>query len=271
MIDFRGITSHTDLYNFHAHTPYCDGHAPMEDFIVEAVRQGFTHFGFSPHSPIKFESSCNMTHDDVPTYLNEVQRLREIYGNRLSIYASMEIDYTDEFGPSDPYFQELPLDYRIGSVHFIPSFANDGTYIDIDGRPEGFIEKMYLFFYNDIESVMRSFYTQSMKMVESGGFDVIGHFDKIGFNAEAFSPGITAHEWYDKLVLELFEAIMDHHYVIEINTKAWVQRGRFYPHAKFFEKLRKCDAPIIVNSDAHYPERINSGRYEALKLYNATR
>lgn len=267
MIDFRGITSHTQLYNFHAHTPYCDGHAPMEDFIVQAMNQSFAHFGFSPHSPIGFESSCNMLRGDVPAYLAEVQRLREVYGKCLSIYASMEIDYTDDFGPADAYFQDLPLDYRIGSVHFIPSFTDEKEYVDIDGRPEGFIEKMHCYFHDDVEAVIRSFYRQSMKMVEAGGFDVIGHFDKIGFNAEAFKKGITAHEWYDKLVHELFDAIMDHHYVIEINTKAWEQRGRFYPDVKLFGLLRKYDSPVIVNSDAHYPDRINSGRLEALKLY----
>ena len=34
----------------------------------------------------------------------------------------MEIDYlNDDWGPANDYFQSLPLDYRIGSVHFIPT------------------------------------------------------------------------------------------------------------------------------------------------------
>ena len=266
MIDFKAIIQTTNLYNFHAHTLYCDGHAPMEDFVKEAIGQGFTHFGFSPHSPLQFESSCNMSRASVPQYLDEISRLKELYGSKLHIYTSMEIDYTDELGPSSPYFDELPLDYRIGSVHFIPSFLNPAEYVDIDGRPEWFIEKMHTYFHDDIEAVVRSFYAQSLKMVEKGGFDVIGHFDKIGFNAEAFKKGVTAEVWYDKLVLQLFDAIMDYHYVIEVNTKAWEQRGRFYPDVKFFGLLKKYDSTVLVNSDAHYPERINSGRFKALQL-----
>lgn len=269
MIDFKTITRFSSLYNFHAHTPFCDGHAPMEDFIREAVKLNFTHFGFSPHSPFPYESTCNMSRADVNKYLSEIERLRLIYGSKLNIYASMEIDYTDEFGPSHEYFGTLPLDYKIGSIHFIPSFVDSSEYVDIDGRPERFIEKMKLYFHEDIESVIRSFYTQSLKMVEQGGFDVIGHFDKIGFNAEAFESGITSNEWYDKLVRELFDAIMDHGYVIEINTKAWEQRRRFYPNVKYFSWLKKYDCDVIINSDAHYPNLINSGRVEAMRLLSS--
>ncbi len=266
MLDFRKITAQSALYNFHAHTPYCDGHAPMEDFVKEAIGQRFTHFGFSPHSPLQFESSCNMSRESVLQYFVEVNRLKSLYSNKINLYASMEIDYTDEFGPSNEYFAELPLDYRIGSVHFIPSFVDATQYVDIDGRPEGFIEKMHIYFHDDIEAVIRSFYAQSLKMVEAGGFDIIGHFDKIGFNAEAFKAGITRNEWYYKLVLQLFEAIMDSRYVIEVNTKAWEQRRRFYPDVKFFHLLKKYDCTVLVNSDAHYPDRINSGRMEAMRL-----
>ena len=36
---------------------------------------------------------------------------------QLEIYAGLEIDYLDEtYNASIPYFQELPLDYRIGSI-----------------------------------------------------------------------------------------------------------------------------------------------------------
>ena len=42
MIDFQKITRETDLYNLHTHTQYCDGHAPMEEFVTEAIAMGFT-------------------------------------------------------------------------------------------------------------------------------------------------------------------------------------------------------------------------------------
>lgn len=52
MIDFTELTEKSGLYNFHSHTQFCDGRFPMADFVVAAVDGGFTHYGFSPHSPV---------------------------------------------------------------------------------------------------------------------------------------------------------------------------------------------------------------------------
>ena len=238
----------------------------MEDFVVEAINEGFTHLGFTPHGPVDIESPCNMSVDSVADYLAEVQRLRIVYGDRISIYAGMEVDFLDTNRNFD--IGALPLDYRIGSVHFIPSFDNPEEYVDVDGRFEKFNEKMTAFFHGDIEAVVRSFYAQMMKMVETGGFEIVGHFDKIGLNASCYCEGIEQQPWYRKLVGQLFEAIMDHHYVVEINTKAWLQHQRFFPHQRYFDMIEKYAPMVVVNSDAHVPALLNSGRHEALQLLN---
>ena len=267
MIDFNKISQETDLYNLHTHTQFCDGHANMEEFVTEAIATGFTHLGFTPHSPISVDSPCNMTRDDVQTYLDEMKRLQHIYGKQIHLYTAMEIDYVSVGdGPANEYFKNLPLDYRIGSVHFIPDISNPELMVDIDGKFQGFKQRMGQNFGGDIEYVVRTFFAQMMAMVEEGGFDIVGHMDKIGFNASQYRDGIDEEPWYDKLVIDLFENIMDHHLTIEVNTKAWLQRNRFYPNLKYFGMLKRFNAPVVVNSDAHYPTLLNSGRQEALKL-----
>ena len=269
MFDTYRITQDTDLYNLHTHTQFCDGHAPMEEFVTEAIAQGFTHLGFTPHSPVSVESPVNMTREQVQEYFDEMELLRRAYGDKIHLYTSMEIDYVSVGdGPADYYFKQLPLDYRIGSVHFIPAINDPDVMVDIDGKFQGFKERMGKYFDCDIEYVVKTFYSQMMAMVEEGGFDIVGHMDKIGFNASEYREGIDEEPWYDKLVIDLFENIMDHHLVIEINTKAWLQRNRFYPNLKYFGMLKRFNAPVVVNSDAHYPTLLNSGRMEALKLLN---
>lgn len=268
--DIYSIAKTSDRYNLHCHTPFCDGHAPMEDFVIEALDEHFTHLGFTPHAPTTVESECNMTRDEMPAYLAEIERLRLHYGSRINILAGLEIDYVDGFGPSDDYFQSLPLDYRIGSVHFIPSIHDDGQWVDIDGRYARFKVKMKQHFDSDIEWVVRTYYQQMTKMIEQGGFDIVGHFDKIGFNASLYRKGIDEEPWYDHLVFELFQAIMDHGYIIEINTKAWLEHNRLYPHLKYFGMLKKYDAKVVFNSDSHYPTLINSGRTHAMRLFQLT-
>ena len=66
--------------------------------------------------------------------------------------------------------------------------------------------------------------------------------------------------------MQLFEAIMDNHLIIEVNTKAFVEHNRFFPNLHYFDLLKKSGATLLINSDAHYPNLINSGRLEALKL-----
>ena len=267
MFDFKRITQSTDLYNFHTHTQFCDGHATMEEFVTEAIAQGFTHLGFTPHSPVSVESPVNMKRAQVEQYFDEMKRLRETYGDHINLYTSMEIDYVSVGdGPASEYFKDLPLDYSIGSVHFIPAIDDPGVMVDIDGKYADFKVRMGKYFNDDIEYVIKTFFSQMMAMVEDGGFDIVGHMDKIGYNASQYSESIEEEPWYDKLVIDLFENIMDHHLVIEINTKAWLQRNRFYPNLKYFGMLKRFNAPIVVNSDTHYPTLLNSGRMEAIKL-----
>ena len=267
MIDFKRIIQGSNLYNFHSHTQFCDGRAPMEDFVKKAIEMGFTDYGFSPHSPIPFDSPCNMSKEAVCDYIAEYQRLKDLYGDKINLYLSMEIDYLGpQWGASNVYFDTLPLDYRISSVHFIPSFTDNDLYIDIDGRYVTFKQKMEKYFHNDIQSVVESFYAQSIKMIEAGGFDIIAHFDKIGHNAGHFKDGIENESWYERLFKQAFEAIMDNHLIIEINTKAYVEHNRFFPNVKYFDLMKQSGALLLINSDAHYPDLINSGRNEAIRL-----
>ena len=267
MINFKEIINTSKLYNFHSHTQFCDGRDEMEAFVREAIRLKFTDIGFSPHSPIPYYSPCNMKDDDVSSYLSEIERLKSIYGDVINIYASMEIDYMDEWGPSCSYFKQIPLDYKIGSIHFIKSFVNTDEFIDVDGSFENFKQKMKYHFNGDIKSVVETFYNQTLKMIDAGDFDIIGHFDKIGFNANQYQNGIEQENWYQRIIDHVIEAIMDKKLIVEINTKAYEQYGRFFPNQRYFQLLKIYNAPILVNSDVHYPERINSGRMEAIKSY----
>ena len=108
------------LSNYHSHCTFCDGRSTPEDFIKFAVAHGFRAYGFSSHSPLPFETFWNMSKDDMPEYLTEIERLKKKYSDRLEIYVGLEIDFLDEsYNASIPYFRNLPLDYRIGSIHFL--------------------------------------------------------------------------------------------------------------------------------------------------------
>lgn len=267
MMDFLTELCNSRLYTFHSHTEFCDGRAQMEAFAREAVRQGFTHYGFTPHSPVPIESPCNMSEDNVPRFLAEVERIRHDHADGgCKFYAGMEIDYLgDQWGPSAPYFKTLPLDYAIGSVHFIPT--QDGNLVDIDGHFDSFKRKMEKCFHNDIAYVVETFYAQSHHMIDAGGFDIIGHFDKIGHNASHYRQGIEDEPWYQAIVDGLIDHIISSGITVEINTKAYADHNhRLFPAPRHFKRLVEANVPIIVNSDAHVPALINASRSEAYNL-----
>jgi len=266
-MDFIAELNQSKLYTFHSHTEFCDGRAQMEAFAREALRQRFTHYGFTPHSPVPIESPCNMSMANVPRFLAEVERIRREHADGgCKFYAGMEIDYLgDQWGPSSPYFKTIPLDYAIGSVHFIPT--QDGEMVDIDGHFSSFQQKMETRFHNDITYVVETFYAQSHRMIDAGGFDIIGHFDKIGHNASHYRQGIEDEPWYQNLVDELIDHIIASGVTVEINTKAYAEHNRrIFPAARHLPRLVEANVPIIVNSDAHVPALINASRREAFEL-----
>lgn len=238
----------------------------MADFAAEAVKRGFSHYGFSPHSPVPIASPCNMKASDVEAYLGEVERLKKMYAEGPTrFYVSMEIDYLHGlWGPSEGYFRDLPLDYRIGSVHFIPS--QSGEMIDIDGKFESFRRKMHENFRDDLRYVVNVFYDCSLEMLMRGGLDMIGHYDKIGHNGSLYHPGLEEEGWYMERVDELTRAIADSGVTVEINTKAWADHNRMFPAPRHWGALKEAGVPIVVNSDAHWPGLIDASRSTAFEM-----
>ena len=268
-MDFRSVLNGSRNYTFHTHTQFCDGHATMEEMAAAALAQGMEFYGFSPHSPIPIPSPCNMRYESVPVYLDEVARLKEVYaGKPIRFFAGMEVDYLGaDFGPASDYIRSLPLDYVIASIHFIPN--QHGEPVDIDGSFENFKRKMSDLFHGDIDYVVETYFRHLLDMIEAGEFDILGHFDKVGQNAGYFAPGIEQGSHYKSLIDEVISRIIECRLTIELNTKAREQHGRFFPGEAYLPRLVGAGVPILVNSDAHRPDRIKASRDEAFRILDA--
>ena len=104
-----------------------------------------------------------------------------------------------------------------------------------------------------------------MQMIDTGGFDFVGHADKVSMNASSFLPGITREHWYKSLIHEYFEFIAQKECMIEINTKAWRSKRLFFPNREHFGLIHKLHILVVVNADTHHPSLVNDGRFDALK------
>ena len=256
------------MTNLHSHTEFCDGRASMEEMAAAAFASGFTVWGSSPHSPICCESGANMKAEDVEAYLCESDRLKKVYSGKMKMLAGMEIDYiSSEFGPHLEYFRNLPLDYRIGSVHFVRT--RQGKPVDCDGPAERFLKYLDSEYDGDLRYVVETYFAMEMEMLEAGGFDIIGHLDKIGDNGSAADPFLEDYEWYADLVEKVIAKAVEKDVTIEINTKKYPSSGRFFPAQRCWQLLKKYNAKLIISTDAHYPDKVAAGYNEARQLLTA--
>jgi histidinol-phosphatase (PHP family) len=241
----------------------------MEEFVRAAVAAGFHAYGISSHSPLPFYARCAMRAENVEEYLSCIDTLKREYAGQIELYAGMEIDYiNEEYGPAIAYFRELPLDYRIGSIHYV-THPSSGRLMDMDGGEIGFRTALAEIFDGDLAGVVTAYYDASERMVARGGFDFVAHLDKVSVNAERIDPSITGTRWYHDRLISYLEAIAARGLMIEINTKAYPGLGVFFPHRRYMERIRELRIPVIVNSDAHYPWAINEGRAEAFEMLRA--
>ncbi|MEG1659259.1 MAG: histidinol-phosphatase [Bacteroides sp.] len=252
-----------NLTNYHSHSTYCDGRAPIEDFVKEAIAQGFTSYGVSSHAPLPFSTRWSMDWEQMPAYLEEINLLKQKYAGQIELYAGLEIDYlNEESNPGAACFRDLPLDYRIGSVHLI--YSKKGELVDVDVSAERFKTLVDTYFEGDLRRVVTLYYERLLRMMALGGFDILGHADKIHYNANCYQPGLLDEPWYDDLVRYYFTKIACSGYMMEINTKALYMLGTFFPNDRYFPLFYELGIPVQVNSDAHFPDKINNGRREAL-------
>ncbi len=250
------------LKNYHSHTEFCDARASMSEIAAAAFAKGFEEWGISPHSPVCCPSGANMKFEDIEDYISESNRLKSEYAGKMKILTGMEIDYiSPEFGPHIEYFRNLPLDYRIGSVHFV--HTKDGRPIDCDGPAERFLKYLKEEFGGDLRYVVETYFAMQMDMLEAGGFDIIGHLDKIGDNGSAADHHLEDYSWYAGLVEKVIASATEKGVTIEINTKKYPAQGRFFPSERWWPLLKKYNAGIVISTDAHYPDKVAAGYIDA--------
>lgn len=257
------------LSNYHSHCTFCDGRSTPEDFVKFAISHGFRAYGFSSHSPLPFETFWNMSKDDMPEYLEEINRLKEKYAGQLEIYTSLEIDYLDEtYNPSIAYFQELPLDYRIGSIHFLPlsEHLSEDNMVCIDGAFADYKDSVDRYFEGKISKLVTRYFDSTLQMIEAGGIDIVGHMDKIYMNGHKCEGFSFDADWYQKPFKAVLDLIAQKGLMVEVNTKNLIKKQQIFPRKEYLGLLKDMNIPVMVNSDCHYPDLVNDGRTEAFEI-----
>jgi histidinol-phosphatase (PHP family) len=230
------------------HSSFSDGRSEPEDYIAPAISAGLKEIGFSEHLTLfKDPEDWNMDPLNVSYYIDSIENLRNNIKN-IKIKIGLEVDFfAGKEEEISAYLRPLPLDYVIGSVHYL----GDKT---VDLGPEFYEGK-------SIDKLFEAYFNSICIAVESNLFDIIGHCDLI--RIYGYKPASDQEQLYRKLA----RTMKKHNVAFEVNTNG---RNRpladFYPDRKFLHVFREENVPVCVNSDAHMPSRVGQYFNEAYDL-----
>ena len=251
--------------NYHSHCTFCDGRSSMEEFVKFAIAKGVRKYGFSSHAPLPFLTKWTMLEDDYEDYLSEFVRLKHKYQNTIQLYFGLEVDYIDNFSSiHNTFFQDKTFDYLIGSIHYL-DLLFENCFWTIDGNFTEFDKGLNQLYGGDIKLAIKRFYEVSTLMIQQGGIDIVGHFDKISLHAIHYKDFEPSSKWYRNFVGETLQLVKDKGIILEINTKSMSEKGITYPDQRFYPLIKDLEIPIVVNSDCHYPTNIIDGFKVAFK------
>ena len=246
-------------FNFHTHTLYCDGHDTPEAFVEEAIFRKMRALGFSSHSPLPFDNSYSIKENKTLEYKTEIQKLKELYKNRIEIYLGLEFDYIPGISDNFNFYKTLlDLDFTIGSVHQVAA-KHSGTLWFIDGPEFNYSLGLSNIFQSDIQLAVKSYYEQVTEMILSQKPDIIGHIDKV----KMYNRGLYFSEeekWYIELAEKTLNAVLFAGSIIEVNTRGIYKKkcDALYPGISLLQKIYQLQIPITISSDAHAPEELTS-------------
>jgi histidinol-phosphatase (PHP family) len=253
------------LTNYHSHCNFCDGAEDAEKYVMEAIRQGFTSYGFSSHIPLRdVDTSWNMRRERLEEYITLISGLKEKYAGQIALFCAFETDFRLSIHLRGELMAKYPqVDYTVGSVHYV-GFFDDGRPWEVDGSRALFEKGLAEIFGGDIRAVLRAYFDQTCEMILEEKPDILGHADKIKMHG-FFDTGDA---YFRSRMHEVLELLRQAGTIMEINTRG-VYKGYtddFYPGISFVKEAARMGIRLQVNSDAHTLGELSAGYDQAYSL-----
>lgn len=257
------------LTNHHCHSEFCDGKASAAEMAAAAADVGFSILGFSSHAPLPFATDWTMDASRLGNYAAAVKALAERYRGRMELLLGLEVDYIEGLcGPADGRFDELGLDYVIGSVHHLrPAALGDEPLSTVDGPQEGFDALIARGYAGDALAMVEDYFATVARAARAGGFDILAHFDLVRKNNPGRSRFREDGPRYRDAAMVAVDALAEGDAIVEINTGG-MARGKTaspYPELWILKELKARGVEACLNSDAHAPSHLVAHRDAGLK------
>lgn len=239
----------------------------IEETIESAIEKRLDAICLTDHFPlpIDFDDPTKDVRIDYPLYVKKVLAAKETYKEKIEVLLGAEFDWLPNH---QNYIKEqvtkYPFDYVLGSVHYVLDAKEKRKAYAIDFKEEDFFEGVTA--YGSIEAFVKQYYLDVCDLIQSELFDGLGHLDRI----KVFNTGDIFSEespWYRKIVLETLDILGKSSMVMEVNTSGFYKKNNsLYPSPWILEESNKKNIPIILGSDAHFPEHVGRDLEKTIRI-----
>lgn len=229
------------LADFHVHSTFCDGKNSVEEIVKEAIERGLVSLGFSSHAHTEHDLRYCMK--DTDGYINEVNRVKQKYANKIQIYLGTEEDRT-------VWADRNKYDYIIGSNHY--ATVNDKHY-PIDSGFSTYFLKCLEVFNGDEIAFAKHYYSTFCDYILARKPDVIGHFDIITKFEEKEKEYFFNNKKYWEIAESAVKTALKADSIFEVNTGNITRGLRTSPCPSFrlLEIIKQQGGKIVLTSDSH--------------------
>ena len=241
--------------DMHMHGNHSDGKGWPFEFALEAATKDIDTLGFSDHSPIPFNNEWSMKLNSMGKYVDSILTLKNEFRGRINIYLGMELDYIPDTDVKKHIgFKHLPLDYFIGSVHYIYSKKLD-RFLEVDSSADDFKYLVTEGFDGDGRKVYESYYSNVRDMIKEYRPVFTAHVDLVTKNNGKNLYFDVNESAYLYEVDKTLDVAKTYGTIIEVNMGGMAKgyMNSPYPSVYILRECQKRGIPITMNSDAHRP------------------
>lgn len=245
------------LTNYHTHCNYCDGKGSALDMLNKAKELGYEALGFSSHAPLPFDNDYSMQQENLSSYLNTITELKN--DTDIQVYLGLEIDFLEGYlQPTDANWQSLNLDYVIGSVHGLMYSDDKQDMLSVDGLDDDVDYLIQDIYQNDSRKLIEDYYQKVAKLCQSGGLDILGHYDLVKKHNRRLSFFDESAPWYRDVAISTLDAVAKSGVIMEVNFGGMLRGATddIYPPLWLLKEAYKRNISVQINADAHAPHHL---------------
>lgn len=249
--------------DYHTHTVFSDdSNYPMEECVKDAISLRIKEICFTDHVDygVKYdlkdlkpeEVEGKVLNVDFEKYFPEIERVKELYKDKISIKTGLEFGVQKHTIPQyEELFKKYPFDFIIMSVHEIDN-KELWNHSFQDGKTEA---EYYSLYFENIYYIVQNFHNYSVL----GHLDLLKRYDE----KDGYNPFIENKE----IITKILKYIIADGKGIELNTSTKKYHlDDLMPSRDILRLYLELGGEILtIGSDSHCKKDLTNSHIEELK------